>query len=350
MPRNAEVIRQWSILRTLDAAKMTGASVDDLAAQSGVHKRTIWRDMVALQEVGFAVTSEVRDDKRTYWMLVNQPLKALHDSGLSITEVCSLYMSRALLAAMPGTPFADGLKDLFRKIDKALSPAVRAFLEQLPGVVKVKPGARKRPSKNHGEIVARVIEACSRRRVAKMRYYSASNNREKDYEVHPYDIAYADGGLYLTAFVPEYRQVRTFAAERIRTFVEGERGFTAADDLAAEPFAQSLGVNRGGRTERVVVEFAPRVAPYIRERDWHASQQLRDLPGGGVSLTLKVCRDYALTTWVLGFGPHARVISPPALAEEILELIEEARDGYIPRLALEAPSIVFTGHPQLPLR
>ena len=161
--------------------------------------------------------------------------------------------------------------------------------------------------------------------------------------------AYADGGLYLTAFVPEYRMVRTFAVERVRTFVETGAGFTPAGDLTGEPFGHSLGVNRG-KAEKMEIEFTARVAPYVREREWHASQQLRDQPDGGVRLTLKVCRDYALTAWVLGFGPHARVVSPSVLAEEILDLLEEARDGYIPRLALEAPSNVFGGQPPLPLR
>lgn len=347
MPRNAEVIRQWKILLRLDAARMTGVSVHDLANEFHISGRTIWRDMQALQEVGFALTKRKGEDGRTWWVLINMPLKALRDSGLSITEVCSLYMSRALLAAMPGAAFADGLAALCARIERALSPKLREFLEQLPGVVKVKPGARKKPSKNHAEIVARLIEASWRRRVATMRYYSVSSGREKEYEVHPYNLAYADGGLYLTAFVKEYREVRTFAVERIRTFVESGRGFEPAEDLAAEPFAQSLGVNRG-RAEKVVIEFTARVAPYVSEREWHASQQLQDLPGGGVRVTLKVCRDWALTRWVLGFGPHARVVSPPALAEEMLELIDEARDGYIPRLALEAPAAVFGGQPLLP--
>ena len=32
------------------------------------------------------------------------------------------------------------------------------------------------------------------------------------------------------------------------------------------------------------------------------------------------------------------------------DLIEEARDGYIPRLALELPTMVFGGQPTLPWR
>jgi proteasome accessory factor B len=347
MPRNAEVIRQWSILVRLDRAQHVGVSVDDLAKEHGKSKRTIWRDMEALQQVGFPLTSEIRDG-RTCWILTRMPLKAVHDSGLSVTEVCSLSMSRALLAAMPGAPFAEGLAALFKKIDRALSPKMREFLAQLPGVITVKPGARKKQSANYAETVARLIDACARRRVATMRYYSASSGREKHYEVHPYQVAYADGGLYLTAFVPDYRQVRTFAVERMRTFVLQDRGFAVSQDLSAtEPFGQSLGVNRG-KPERVEIEFAARVAPHIREREWHTSQQLRDLPDGGVRVTLKVCRDWALRAWILGFGPHARVIAPQSLAEEILEMIEDARDGYLPRLALDAPSMPPIGQPLLP--
>jgi predicted DNA-binding transcriptional regulator YafY len=346
MPRNAEVIRQWHILLALDKSRY-GLSVDQLAADTGVGKRTIWRDMGALQDAGFPLTSERRDG-RTHWTLLSMPLRAVHDPGLSVTEICSLYMSRALLAAMPGAPFAAGLAALMKKIDKALSPRTRRFLDELPGVIKVKPGALKKHAKNYAEIVARLIEASSHRRVARMRYFSASNNREKDYLVHPHNVAYADGGLYLNAFVPEYRQLRVFAVERIRTFAATDDSFEPHAAADASPFAESLGVNHG-RPERVEIEFAARVAPYIRERDWHRTQQLQDMPDGGVRLTLKVCRDWALRGWILSFGPHARVVSPSALATEILDQLDEAREAYAPRLAFDVPH-EYLAQPTLPLR
>lgn len=347
MPRNAEVIRQWHILLSLDKSRL-GRTVDDLALETGVGKRTIWRDMAALQEAGFPLRSEKRADSRTAWFLTAMPLKALQDPGLSATEVCSLYMSRALLASMPGAAFADGLAGLMKKIEKALAPRVREFLDELPGVVKVKPGSVKKHAKNYSEIVARLIECSSGHRVAVMRYFSASSDREKDYVVHPYHVAYFDGGLYLTAWVPEYHQVRHFAAERIRTFKPTAKTFEPPVTIDGSPFAASLGVN-DGRPERVEIEFAPRVARYIREREWHASQQLRDQPDGSLRLTLKVCRDWALRSWILGFGPHARVIGPSVLAEEILEHLEEARDAYAPRLAFEMP-MAYVPQPRLPLR
>ncbi len=50
--------------------------------------------------------------------------------------------------------------------------------------------------------------------------------------------------------------------------------------------------------------------------------------GGGVTLTLDVCLDRALQSWILSFGPFARVIAPAALAREIADQFEEARARY----------------------
>jgi hypothetical protein len=43
------------------------------------------------------------------------------------------------------------------------------------------------------------------------------------------------------------------------------------------------------------------------------------------------------------------VVAPSALAEEILEQLEEARDGYAPRLAFEMPRAYPFDQKQLPI-
>jgi predicted DNA-binding transcriptional regulator YafY len=47
MARNTEVVRQWEILRSIDAATQ-GVTVTKLAAERGVRERTIRRDLDAL--------------------------------------------------------------------------------------------------------------------------------------------------------------------------------------------------------------------------------------------------------------------------------------------------------------
>ena len=338
MPRHAEIVRHWRMLLHIDAHRH-GVTVKDLAQHFGVTQRTVWRDLDALQQVGFPLVDDKRD-RQTTWRLMQMPLKALNDAGLSVTEACSLYLSRALLVTFTGTPFEPGLAGIITRIEKALSPQVRAFLRRLPEVMYVKPAAKKKvTSPKHDEFVARLIEAATGRKVCRLLYFSLHSAREKDYELHPYNVAYADGGLYLTAYVPEYRQVRVFAMERVRRVTVLAKGFTPGTDLAADAFDGSLGVNRGGTPEKIVIDFTPRVAPYVREREWHASQRIETTSDGGVRVTLKVCRDWALRTWVLGWGAHARVASPSALAEEILEQLDGARDGYAPKLVFETSAV-----------
>jgi predicted DNA-binding transcriptional regulator YafY len=194
----------------------------------------------------------------------------------------------------------------------------------------------------------RLIEASFDQRVCRMRYYSASHQRAKDYIVHPYRLVHADGGMYLLAWVPEYSEIRTFAIERIEKLSVLEERFTISADLSTDAFGHSLGVNRG-KPKKVVITFSHRVAGYIRERTWHKSQRLEKLPDEGVRLTLNVCADYALRSWILSFGPFAKVDLPARLAEEILEQLEEAREAYAPRLDFALPQRVFAiDHPRLP--
>jgi hypothetical protein len=65
------------------------------------------------------------------------------------------------------------------------------------------------------------------------------------------------------------------------------------------------------------------------------SQQIEELPDNGVRLGLMVSRDWALHGWILGWGPHVRVTAPASLAHEILDMLDDAREFYVPRLKFE---------------
>ena len=98
--------------------------------------------------------------------------------------------------------------------------------------------------------------------------------------------------------------------------------------MGDDVFANSLGVNTGP-AERVEIEFDARVAPYVRARVWHPSQQVEDARDGGVSVTLNVCHDWGLRSWILSWGPFARVVSPARLAKEIHADLEAAGTRYV---------------------
>jgi proteasome accessory factor B len=205
---------------------------------------------------------------------------------------------------------------------------MQRFLDQLPRVLSTKAQPHTAAGgSDRARIEARALEATLHQRQATITYYSKSSDRTKDYLVHPYRLAYAQGALYLLAYVPEYHEVRTFAVERIHDLSLQEETFTPIEELPGDAFPHSLGVH-SGPPERVEIEFQPAVADYVKARTWHPSQHLQEKPNGGVGVTLDVCLDRALQSWILSFGPFARVLSPPSLAKDIAAQFEEARAQY----------------------
>lgn len=323
MARNAEVIRQWRILRELEGS--LGVTIRQLATLTGVTTRTIRRDLDALQEAGFPLYDETTEGERR-WRLRRRPLKEL-DDGFTLGELSALYFSRTLMECLVGTPFHDDLRHAFSKLERSLGTRLRAFLDRLPAAIQAKPGPTRRGAGDSPKTIGRLLDAILHQRRVSMRYDSRSSGREKTYGIDPYRLVYADDSLYLFAFVPEYGHVRTFAVDRIRSLTPLEESFEIVEDLGDRLFGHSLGVHDGD-PERVEVEFSAGAAAYVTERVWHPSQAVTTQPDGSVLLSFDICTDTALRRWVLGFGREARVTAPGHLADAIAAELAEARSGY----------------------
>lgn len=323
------MIRQWTILREIERTRAAGVTIDELAQLSGVTTRTIRRDLQALEEAGFPVYDDrSHDDGRTRWRLNGQAFKGL-GTGLTLAELCALHFGRTLLESLAGTPFRADLESAFDKLSGVLTPHMQQFLDQLPRVIATKPDPTGTSDASTDPAqVARLLEATLQQRQAHITYHSSSSDRVKTYLVHPYRVAYAQGSLYLLAYVPEYGEVRTFAVPRIQQLSLLEERFTPAGDLPDEAFPHSLGVH-SGPPEDVQIAFDPGVASYVRARTWHSSQQVDLQTDGSVVLSLRVSLDRALRGWVLSFGASARVLRPPSLVTEVCDAHRAAAERYV---------------------
>jgi predicted DNA-binding transcriptional regulator YafY len=325
MGRNTELIRQWTLLQRIAGAR--GNTIPKLATDLKVSTRTIRRDLEALQLAGFPVYDEIIGGTK-FWRMETKPLGALARHGLTFAELSALYFSRALIEGFAGSHLLRDLQSALDKFEAAFSPAMKKFLDRFPKVISAKREFAKRQDTNTYVLTARLLDAIFRRHVVSMRYHSVQSRREKVYLVHPYRLIHAQGGLYLIAFVPAYSEVRTFALERIRRASAQEEGFEPVAELDTDPFSNSLGVHRGTAC-RVKLSFHAQVAESIKERTWHRSQQFKDRSDGSVTMTLEVSDDYALRSWILGFGRFVRVVAPPHLAEWVREELEQAGQQYV---------------------
>ena len=295
----------------------------------GVTTRTIRRDLDALQEAGFPLYDE-KVDGHTWWKLSGHAFKGLSETGFTLSELCAFYFSRTILEALAGAPFSADLKTGFDKLSGALTPRMRQFFDKLPSVLAAKAEAKKRRPTSHApDHVTRLVEAILSRRQVQMRYHSFSSGRVKDYMVDPQRLVFAQGALYLFAYVPGLR-AGPHVCRASHQVAERPRGALRPDrDPARQAFSQ---LDRGphgrarGRRDRIRAQRRP-IRPRARVPPVTADRR----PPGRLDRALaERVRRLGASEWILSFGPFARVIRPVSLAARVLDEIEEAREQYIP--------------------
>lgn len=321
--RNAEVIRQWRILKRIEAGRYTTAQ--DLADEHGVTERTIRRDIEALQEAGFPLYDE-RSEGRKVWRLIEGYRQRLTQT-FTLAELSALYFSKNLMAFLGGSPFATDLEAAFGKIKEALPARSLPYLERIQELFLARPDPWKDYSKKK-EVIAELVDAVLHQRSAKIAYFSFNSKKTKTYTVDPYRLVYWHGGLYLYARAAEYKEVRTFAVERIQSIEVSEETFEVPADFNPSEYARGAFGIAGGKPEAVEIAFDAAAAVYIRERVWHESQELAEGKDGSVIVRMNVAPGAELKQWVKSFLPHVKVLKPASLRTEIARDLEEARKKF----------------------
>jgi hypothetical protein len=284
MPRNAEVIRQWNILREIERSRTSGVSIDELASQCGVTTRTIRRDLQALEEAGFPIYDDrSRDDGRTRWIINGQAFKGLA-AGLTLSELCALYFSRSLVESLSGTPFRDDVDSAFEKLTGALTPHMQRFLDQLPRVLSAKSQPQAiAGSSRRTQIEARALEATLGQRQASITYFSKSSDRTKTYLVHPIVWPTPRGALYLLGYVPEYRGA-TLLSIGFPSCHRSRRRSRRSRICQTRRFLTRWACTRVRRNASR--SSSSRRSGYERARTGIHHRRVRDAESGGVAMTL----------------------------------------------------------------
>jgi predicted DNA-binding transcriptional regulator YafY len=323
MGRNAQLIRQWAILKQIETNRWT--TISDLADTHIVSTKTIRRDLAALMEAGFPLYDE-RYDGKVYWRL-NEEYKGLTLANLSLSETAALYFSKKLVVNLAAPPFSSDIASAFKKIESALPERNIQFLDSLDSMISVRADAPK-DLDEHKHITRTLLDSIAEEHRVKMKYYSVHSQKKKEYTLDPYRLMYFRGGLYLFAYVAEYKQIRTFAIERIESCEKLHETFEKPSDFSVETYLESsFGLVKEDPFD-VEIIFGADVSEYVRSRVWHPSQQCREIDNGRIRMKLHVGGEFELVSWVLSFGPSAQVIAPQRLRDRVAEELTKALESY----------------------
>src|SRR6266436_3823479 len=312
MPRNDQITRQWYLLRRLETAR--GATLEELVQaipdDFPNNPRTIRRDLEALESAGFPLVTE-HHNGLTGWRLI-EGFRNIPALGFSATELMALTFSRKLLSPLEGTEIQSALNSALNKVASALPPQGHEYVRALDNLFSIGLGPHKN-YQQHRKTVDLLTQAIDKTRTAQIRYFSASRNTTTRREVDPYRLWYASGGLYLIAHDHLRKDVRMFAVERIRSITLTDHPYQMPLGFEVEEYVQDALIFTRGRRIDAKSIFSKKVAAWMKDKLWHASQATFPMKDGRLRITLKVADTDELVGWILSFGSQVRVIRPESL-------------------------------------
>lgn len=310
--RGDQLSRIWRLVQLLSGSN--GRTLAQLHAELGVSKRTVQRDIAALERSGFPIESRTRNST-VRWRFVDG-FHANSPVVFTMPELMALYFSRGLLKPLQGTPLYEAIESALDKVGAAIPAQGHVLLQGLDRTIAVSNFGWKDYRQFKG-IIASITRAVHHGFTVRISHATVRHKSAVTRLVDPYKLWYANGGLYLVGFDHDKEDVRIFAVDRIRSAAVTSRRFEILKGFDFEEYQKTAFQIIGGDPQLVRIKFSPEQAPYIAERIWHESQKLEPQPDGSVILSLEVASLWEVKRWLLGWGADAIALEPQKLMAEL---------------------------------
>ena len=320
--RDRQVVRILGILSTL--LEGSQPSIHQLANRFGTRRETIYRDIRALEDAGYPIVGDDRG-RLSYPRVLPEARRYAPHLRLSDAEISALLL--ASKQAKDSSPFADALPLATAKL-RAMATSERADLTA--GIDTITDDATwgTKSYQPHKDTVLRLVEAIMRRKRCSVAYQSPSSPSAKTYGYEPYRLITVSGALYCLGKVPPYKNIATLAVDRIQALALTECEFVVDPGFDPTEYRREAFGVISEKPINVAIRFSAEQAPYVRERIWHPTQRVRDLPGGCIELTFRAGGMFEITRWILGWGDAAEVIKPAELRQCVARTLASAASVY----------------------
>jgi len=229
-------------------------------------------------------------------------------------ELFALLIAEKALQNYRGTVFEKRLSGAFQKIADSLPDTVNIHLNEWSEALSFHQTSATVMEVN---VFDRICQAAAKRKQLRI-LYTKPNQKPEERLIDPYQVANINNEWYLYAYDHMRKDIRCFVPARIeKVETTGKLFERPANFSLTDYLASSFGVFTGDEAYQVRVRFSKMVAPFIRERQWHPTQQLKNLKDGGLELSLKLSHLVDFRKWILGWGGEAKVLEPPELVEMV---------------------------------
>ncbi len=295
--------RLFGILLLLQRKRRVRA--EDMARIYEVSERTIYRDMLALNQIGVPIVSLPGVG---YELVEGYYLPPLL---FSPSEASALFLSARMLMAHTAGRLSADAEGALAKIAVVLPGGMRQEAERLAETIEfVMPPVRFDADDTR---LTTLQQAIKQRRVVRLLYHSYYRDQTTERDIEPHYLTYTNGTWYINGYCRLRNDMRAFRFDRI------ERLAMLPDEF--EPHAPQAAERD---TIDARVRFEADTIRWVRERQHYAFQmEVPALDGHGVIMSYRVHRISELVPWLLSWGAAAQAIDPPELRDAIRDEVRK---------------------------
>ncbi|MGF1678426.1 MAG: helix-turn-helix transcriptional regulator [Candidatus Methylacidiphilales bacterium] len=240
-------------------------------------------------------------------------------------ELMALFVAQKALRQYQGTSFERPLTAAFQKLTEGMRDEVTVALKDWDTVFSFKGLGPSVTDLAQFEALSRSIRS---RQSVSFQYKKLNSRRHEARQCDPYHLACVEQQWYLFGRDTDRNAVRTYALTRMQELVPLERRFPDPGFKAQEYLRQSFGVFSGDREYRIRIRFDSFGSQLVRERIWHPTQMLEELPDGNLILQMRLGSLPEVERWILSWGSHAEALEPNELRQSVKARIQEALVPY----------------------
>jgi len=317
--RLARVLRVASLLTSQPYA-WTRAG---LATELEVGERSIDRDLELLRGLGYEIN---RDRVKGYAFARTPPLPPVQ---LSLQEVLALTLA-AELARESGDIDTSSLGAAIAQLLGAVPASARPLLQR--ELLRRAEGRERPANARRRAALATAQRAWLERRRLRITYATGMRGGElnerviEPYAVHPYDSSW-----YVTAYDHMREKVIDFKIDRIETAtLLNETYDIPATFSMAEYRGAAWGILRGeaGAPVEITLLFDQEAGRWVQEEGRAERINFERQTGGHILARLTAGITPEMVRWILGYGPHCRVLAPDSLQEQVRSMAIETDHLY----------------------
>ena len=284
--------------------------------------RTAYDDRKFMIRLGAPIK---RDSTKDGWYYAD-PTYFLPAIMLTSEEITAFFLGEELFSRYLGTPFETPLRLALDKIKQHLPEHVSYDAQKETAAFTFTGGGR---AIVDPELLLELNNTIHLKRSIEIEYYSASSGQTSKRTVDPYHLNNIHGDWYLIAYCHTRREPRDFLTNRIKAHKRLPSTFQVEPSFSLNTYLETgFLAERAAEPENIVIKFDEYQARWIRERKWHPSQQIEELPAGELILRLRVGGLGEVKRWVMGYGSHAEVLEPESLRNEIKEETKKMKKNY----------------------